>query len=330
MSLSYHKNQVLARAAGLRKGRRWLTVLTPWGFLTPALVIILVFTLIPLSLVFWYSVHNWDLRKPWEQGQFVGVQHFLTLLNPALDEYFYPVLLNSFVWVFGSVSIQFACGLAMALMLNQAFFGRAVYRSIVLCPWAVSGVLTGLIWVWMFHETAGVINDLMDHLGLNQLTVWLGLQKTPRRIAWLAYPELAMPAVIIANVWRGIAFFTISLLAGLQTISEDVYEAGAIDGASKWQQFRYITLPLLRDVIVVTTLLRAIWTFNFVDLIFTMTEGGPINSTTTLPVYILEKATVGLNYGYASALAVVLFLLLLVASVFYFKITGFARGGAGE
>jgi len=139
-----------------------------------------------------------------------------------------------------------------------------------------------------------------------------------------------MPAVIVANVWRGIAFFAISLLAGLQTISEDVYEAGAIDGAGNWQQFRYLTLPLLRDVIVVTTLLRSIWTFNFVDLIYTMTGGGPANSTLTLAVYTMEKTTVGLNYGYASALAVILFLILLGASVFYFKITGFARGGAGE
>lgn len=330
MSSSSDKIDTPIALAIRRRGRRWVNAALPYAFISPALAMILVFTLIPLALVFWYSVHNWDLRKPWEQGQFVGLRHFLTILDPGRDELFYPSLLKSFIWVFGSVSVQFICGLGLALMLNQTFFGRAIYRSIMLCPWAVSGVLTGLIWVWMFHETAGVINDLLDRAGLLHLGLWLGLSEVPRRVAWLAYPGTAMSAIIVANVWRGIAFFAISLLAGLQTISEDVYEAGAIDGAGQWQQFRYVTLPLLRDVIVVTTLLRSIWTFNFVDLIYTMTGGGPANSTLTLAVYTMEKTTVGLNYGYASALAVILFLILLGASVFYFKITGFARGGAGE
>jgi len=154
MSSSSDKIDTPIALAIRRRGRRWVNAALPYAFISPALAMILVFTLIPLALVFWYSVHNWDLRKPWEQGQFVGLRHFLTILDPGRDELFYPSLLKSFIWVFGSVSVQFICGLGLALMLNQTFFGRAIYRSIMLCPWAVSGVLTGLIWVWMFHETA--------------------------------------------------------------------------------------------------------------------------------------------------------------------------------
>ena len=186
-------------------------------------------------------------------------------------------------------------------------------RTITLLPW-IPSIVVALVWEWLYQPNYGVINDLLVRSGLLR-----------DRVAWLSDPVLAMPAVIATNVWRGVPFFAIMLLAGLQAISDDIYEAARVDGASVTQRFWHITVPLLRPIIVVATAPRIIWTFNYADLIFVMTSGGPANATQITSTYTLLQAYSNLDFGYAATLSIVLLLIMLGFTVFYLKVT--RRGG---
>ncbi len=287
--------------------------LEPALFFGPALVLLLCFMFYPLVNGFWLSTQRQVLTRPLDTG-FVGLENYQRLIDDAL---FWLSLTNSVLWVVGSVTLQFTFGLALAVILHQRMAARGLFRAIALAPWAVSGMLTALMWSFMYEAQIGVVNDLLLKMGVIH-----------ERVAWLANLDTALAAVIVANVWRGVPFFTISLLAALQTIPPELYEAAAIDGVGTIGRFRYITLPLIKDMIVITTLLRAIWNFNFVDLIYALTGGGPAGHTLTMPVYIFVTAYRSLDFGYGSALAVVLFLVLLVFTVVYFKLSGFGRDEA--
>jgi multiple sugar transport system permease protein len=226
------------------------------------------------------------------------------------DPVFWLTLWNSVVWVFGSVLLQFLVGFAAALLLQQAFRGRALVRTLTLLPWIIPGVVVGLIWEWLYQPNYGVINDLLLKAG------WMH-----DRVAWLSSADLAMPAVIFTNIWRGIPFFAIMLLAGLQAIPGELYEAAHVDGASVLGRFWHITLPLLRPIIVVATATRIIWTFNYADLIFVMTGGGPANATQITSTYTLMQAYSNLDFGYAGALSVVLLLVMLAFTAAYLRVT---------
>jgi multiple sugar transport system permease protein len=170
--------------------------------------------------------------------------------------------------------------------------------------------VVALVWEWLYQPNYGVINDLLLRLGL--LT---------ERVAWLSDPALAMPAVIATNVWRGVPFFAIMLLAGLQAIPDELYEAALVDGASVLHRFWHITLPLLRPIIVVATATRIVWTFNYADLIFVMTSGGPANATQITSTYTLLQAYSDLDFGYAATLSVVLLVIMLVFTTAYLRVT---------
>ena len=214
------------------------------------------------------------------------------------------------MWVFGSVAFQFLGGFAAALLLHQAFRGRSVVRTITLLPWIIPGVVVALIWEFVYQPNYGLLNDALARLGV------LG-----ERVAWLANPALAMPAVIATNIWRGVPFFAIMLLAGLQAIPTELYEAARVDGASVTQRFWHITVPMLRPIIVVATATRIIWTFNYADLIFVMTGGGPANATQITSTYTLLQAYSNLDFGYAATLSVALLLIMLGFTVFYLRAT---------
>lgn len=215
-------------------------------------------------------------------------------------------------WVLVEVSLQLIFGLIVAVLLNQQFKGRGLVRSIVFVPWAVSGVLTTMLWMLMLNQHIGLVNDLFMKLGIIKESV-----------AWLANPKTTFASVIIAELWRGIPFFAITLLAALQSIPVDIYESCEIDGCGKIKRFFFITLPYLKESIVLATLLRGIWEFNNVDLIFTMTNGGPFYLTTTLPLYTVQTAIMETNFGYGSALAVVMFFSLLCFAMLYLKVNKF-------
>ncbi|HEY7243181.1 MAG TPA: sugar ABC transporter permease [Xanthobacteraceae bacterium] len=277
-----------------------------YSYVVPAAVCMLATVVVPIGLAVKMSLYNDILYKP-QDYRFIGLGNYARL---AEDPVFWLSLWNSFVWVFGSVVLQLVAGFAAALLLHQAFRGRAVVRTLTLLPWIIPGVVVGLIWEWLYQPNYGVINDLLIKAG------WLH-----ERIAWLSTPDLAMAAVVFTNVWRGIPFFAIMLLAGLQAIPAELYEAAHVDGAGALARFRHVTLPLLAPIIVVATATRIIWTFNYADLIFVMTSGGPANATQITSTYTLLQAYSNLDFGYAGALSVVLLLVMLAFTAAYLRLT---------
>ena len=285
---------------------RMRKLLVGYCYLVPAALCMLATVVVPIVLAIKMSLYNDVLYKP-QDYRFIGLGNYVRLLE---DPVFWLTLWNSIVWVFGSVGFQFVAGFAAALLLHQAFWGRALVRTLTLLPWIIPGVVVGLIWEWLYQPNYGVINDLLLKAGWMQ-----------ERVAWLSSPDLAMPAVVFTNVWRGIPFFAIMLLAGLQAIPGELYEAAHVDGAGVVSRFWHITLPLLRPIIVVATATRIIWTFNYADLIFVMTGGGPANATQITSTYTLMQAYSSLDFGYAGALSVVLLLVMLAFTAAYLRIT---------
>jgi multiple sugar transport system permease protein len=272
----------------------------PWLYTAPALILIVAVMLVPLVLGVSYAFRDIKLLNPFGGG-FVGLKHFEAL---ATDQAFRTALVNTLWWTGASVLIQFVFGLILALLLNQPFRGRAVAQALCFLPWAVPSFLTGLDWAWLFNPVIGPLPHWF---------VALGLMETPQSI--LSDPELAMWGPIAANVWWGIPFFAITLLAALQAIPKDLYEAAAIDGAGPIERFRSITLPFLAPTIAITILLRTVWISNFADLIVVMTNGGPADRTQIVASYIFTTAFRRLDFGYASAIALVLLVLLLTYSM---------------
>lgn len=281
-------------------------MLSGYAYLIPAVICLGGTVAFPIVKAAYMSLYYNVLIRPREYA-FIGLGNYARLLR---DDVFWLSLWNSLIWVFGSVSLQFLGGFAAALLLHQGFRGRALVRTVTLLPWIIPGIVVALVWEWLYQPNYGVINDLLVRSGLLR-----------DRVAWLSDPILAMPAVIATNVWRGVPFFAIMLLAGLQAIPDDIYEAARVDGAGVTQRFWHITLPLLRPIIVVATATRIIWTFNYADLIFVMTSGGPANATQITSTYTLLQAYSNLDFGYAATLSVVLLLIMLVFTVVYLKVT---------
>jgi multiple sugar transport system permease protein len=260
------------------------------------------------------SLYQNVLIRP-QDYKFIGLGNYVRMVN---DPTFWLTLKNSFVWVFYSVSLQFLLGFAAALLLNAPFKGRAFYRTINLLPWIIPGVVVALIWEYLYQPNYGPINDILRRVGV---------MREP--VAWLSNVDLAMPAVVFTNIWRGIPFFAIMILAGLQAIPDDIYEAATVDGADVLQRFWHVTLPMLRPIIVVATATRIIWTFNYADLIFVMTNGGPANATQITSTYTLLQAYTDLDFGYAATLSVILLVIMLVFTALYLKCTKGVESVAG-
>jgi multiple sugar transport system permease protein len=274
----------------------------PYLLLAPASAMTILLVLVPAAETIWMSLHDVVLFRP-RVRPFVGLGNYLTALA---DPVFWSSLGNSLVWVVVSVGLQFLLGLGAALLLNRRFPCRGLARALIVVPWALPSVIIGLIWTWMLDFNLGLVNALATRLGLLDAPV-----------AWLSQPLLALCSVILAVVWQGFPFFTVTLLAGLQAIPSELYEAASLDGAGGFSKFRHVTLPGLAAVIVTALLLRMIWVANSLDLILVMTGGGPGTATQTLPLHAFLTAWSGGNYGQGSALAVMLTLLLLGVVVTY-------------
>ncbi|WFR99351.1 carbohydrate ABC transporter permease [Rhizobium tumorigenes] len=272
----------------------------PYLYSAPALILIVAVMLVPLVIGVSYAFRDVQLLKPFSGG-FIGLDHFRDL---SKDAAFYGALRNTLWWTGASVVLQFAFGLILALLLDKPFWGRGLVQALVFLPWAVPSFLAGLNWAWLFNPVIGPIPHWLFALGL---------MDQPDNI--LSNPHYAMWGPIVANVWWGIPFFAITLLAALQAIPRDLYEAASIDGASWFQRFRSITLPFLAPTIAITVLLRTVWVSNFADLIVVMTGGGPADRTQIVASYIFTQAFKRLDFGYASAIALVLLVLLLAYSM---------------
>ncbi|WP_338777210.1 sugar ABC transporter permease [Streptomyces sp. DG1A-41] len=280
----------------------------PYLLIAPAALLMLGFIAYPVISVFYYSLQNYNPTKPWRNG-YAGFDNFVRIFTE--DPLFWDSLVFSAKWVFVEVGLQLLFGLALALIVNQTFVGRGLGRALVFSPWAVSGVLTSAIWVLLYNSQTGITRYLAD--------MGIGSYGT----SWLSDTSTVFPAAIVADLWRGVPFFAILILADLQSVSKDLYEAAEVDGASRIKQFWHITLPHLKDAIILSTLLRAVWEFNNVDLLYTLTGGGPAGVTTTLPLYIASTSVESHNFGYASALTTVAFVILLFCSIVYLRMSKF-------
>jgi len=282
-------NKATASSAMLRAA-------TPYGFLLPALLVTALVILFPVLQTAWYSLHEYVLYDP-DNFRFVGLRNFATALS---DEVFWIALANSAIWVSGIVFLQLLLGLGAALLLNQSFWWRGLARALVIIPWALPSVIIGLMWTWIYDFNLGVFNDIL---------LRLGLISAPH--PWLAQPSTALACIMLALVWQGFPFFTVTILAGLQTVPGELYEAAEIDGASPWRQFLHVTLPSIAGIVTTAVLLRIIWVANSLDVILVMTGGGPGYATHTLPLYAFLRAYTGMEFGYAASLSLMLTAILL-------------------
>lgn len=271
---------------------------TGWMLAAPALLLLLAVFAYPILRAFWQSFQDQNLTTQLDPV-FTGLSNYGRMFQ---DGRFWQSLWNSTVFTTSCVLLELVLGMAIALVLNQSFRGRGPVRTIAILPWALPTALIALAWTWIFNDQYGVVNDILLRLGL-----------IDTGINWLGDPTLAMVSLIIADVWKTTPFISILLLAGLQSISKDLYEAHAIDGASPWQSFRQITLPLLMPQVVIALLFRFAQSFGIFDLVAVMTGGGPGGATEMVSLYIYATVMRYLDFGYGAALVVVTFLLLVLS-----------------
>lgn len=278
----------------------------PYLLMMPALIVMICIVFIPVGKALISSFQFYDLRYP-QKTAFIGLKNYVDILTD--DAQFWPSLGRTFIWVFFGVGLQFIFGFALALLLNRSFRGRGVARSLLMIPWVTPGVLIGLIWRWLYDGDYGVINDLLIRLGILK-----------EGIPFLSRLSTAFPAVVVTIVWQGIPFFALMLLAALQGVSNDMYEAAAIDGANARQKLFRITIPSIKNAIFVTLLLRIIWVANSVDIIQNMTAGGPAYATQTIAISVYQQGQI-LNLGYGSAIAIIMTILMLCTAIPYLRFT---------
>jgi multiple sugar transport system permease protein len=286
------------RGIGLRR-ERW----HGYYFLLPAIVLTALLILVPLGRALWTSLY----RTRGLRFDFVGLDNYAYLLSSSE---FWDSLTISAIFTVACVSLHMILGMGIALMLNRVVFARALVRVGFLAPWIVAPSIGAIIWVWLLEPQFGVVNYMLSSVGL-----------IDRYQAWLGQGNLALLSVIIVDVWRGTPFVMLLILAGLQGIPKDQYEAAQIDGATPFQQFRFITLPNLRYLLVVASTLDIIYTVRHFDIIAVMTGGGPIGATEVLPVLIYNTAFTQNNFGRASAIGIMLLGIILIFSVFYLRAT---------
>jgi multiple sugar transport system permease protein len=283
-----------------------------WMFV-PASLLLLVFIYYPLLRGIGIAFQNYTMLDL-SATRFNGVENFLKIFSdPNIS--FLQILINSLVWVFLSLVLQFVLGFTLALLLRKPFRGRGVYTGLVFYPWALSGFAIGLVWAWMFNGQFGLVNDVFLRAGL-----------IAAPIGFLSDPRFAMYSVIAANVWYGIPFFAIMLLAALQSIPAELYESAEIDGAGKVRQLVSVTIPYIRSTIASTVLLRVMWIMNFPDIIYGMTSGGPANATNILATEMINKIIKSYDYGQGSAIGFIIMLLLFAFAFLYLRWT--SRGEA--
>lgn len=285
-----------------------------WGLILPALLTILLVALFPLLWTLWESLHLHDLRMPWLGKPFVGLDNYVEAFS---DPRFWGALGHTVFFAVTSVGLELVIGLWLALALNRAFRGRGLVRASVLVPWAIPTVVSALLWRFMFEGQHGVVNEAL---------VALGVLREP--VVWFIRPVAAWVPVILADVWKTTPFVALLLLAGLQNIDASLYEAARIDGASAWRQFRHVTLPLLKPAILVALIFRTLDAFRVFDLIYALTGGGPGTSTEPIALYTFNVLLQNLQFGYGSALSVIVFLITFGLALLYIRFLGAELTGA--
>ncbi len=285
------------------KSRRIKRISPGVWFVLPAvflLVVVIIFPIVhSIYLSFWESIGGKMI--------FVGLANFSNnLVNPD----FWNAAEVTFLLSLFTVAIDFVVGLTVAVLLNQSILGKRVWRTIMLTPWMIAPPIAAVLWQWVYDAQFGIGNALLFSLGIIK-------EYQP----WLGTISLAFPSVLLANVWKNFPFVALILLAGLQSISTEQYEAATVDGASVLQKFFYITVPNLRPMIVIATTLDFIWNFRSFDLVFILTHGGPGTTTQTLPILVYNKSIEFMRLGSASAVAVLMFIFIISFSTLYMRVS---------
>ncbi|ABS60314.1 binding-protein-dependent transport systems inner membrane component [Fervidobacterium nodosum Rt17-B1] len=277
-----------------------------WWMVFPAILVISIIAFFPLFKTFYDSFYEFGLRPDIER-KFVGFQNYVELFK---DERFVFALKNTIFFTVVSVALETAFGLLIALIVNQPFKLRGMVRAAMLIPWAIPTAISSQMWKWMFNDQGGIISKWLENLGIIEQGVPI-----------LGMPKTAMWAIIAVDVWKTTPFMALLILAGLQLIPEELYEAARIDGANLWKRFTSITLPMLRPTIAVALIFRTLDALRVFDVVFIMTRGSV--NTETLAVYnrvlLMDRAFTGAWFGYGSALSVVIFLLISIFAIIYIK-----------
>ena len=298
-----------------RRGRRLnlkqREALTGWLFVSPALIGFGIFTFGAILYSLYLSFTDYDM---FGTPEWVGLENYIKAFTN--DEYFYQYFGNTFYFAIVLVPVVLVISLFLAILINKKV-GRLTkaYRVALFLPSITSTVAVSMVWLWIFNPDMGILNNFLTAIGFHNPPMWL------------SDPEWSKPALIIMRVWQMSGYYMLLFLAGLQTIPETLYEAAEVDGASSWQRFTRITVPMLSNTTFVVVILLIIESFNMFESIFVMTEGGPLGSTSTIMYYIYEQGFMSYNMGYASALAWIFFALILVFTLIQFR---FRREQGGE
>ena len=276
-------------------------------FLLPSVVFVVVFSLYPIIESFRLSFYRLILTLPWLGQKFIGWENYHDL---ATDPVALQSLLTSMTFVAVTTPVEVLLGLGMALVLNESFRGRGWLRAVVLVPWAIPTVVSSQMWRFLFNDRYGLFNFVLFG------------DATDRYWAPLAEPGLALMSIMVADIWKTSSFAALIILAGLQVIPGELYEAASIDGASSWQKFRHITLPLVKPALLLALLFRTIDALKVFDLVFVMTQGGPADTTNVLQFYGYKKSFAEGMIGYGSTIAVAVFLVSLLLSIVYIRLLG--------
>ena len=293
--------------------RRTGRTLLPYAFLLAPMAYLVVFMFWPLARQIWISLTNTRIVNP-NGGSFVGLRNYERLLS---DPSFYGSLWTTVVYAAVSVVLGVLLGAISALAIDRPFRGRAVVRSVLLFGWAMPNVATALIWLWMFNEQSGVLNNIVSALGLG-------------RFAWLTSTSLALPSVLLVTVWQVAPFVMLVVLAALQSVPQELREAARVDGADALNVFRTVTLPHIMPAAQLVSLLIAVWSIRRFDIIYLLTGGGPLESTSTLVVKIRQVAFEGYQLGLASAYGVVGLILALLVAALHFVVERRRAGMGGR
>ena len=276
--------------------------------MAPAAFIILFFVAYPFTWGVWMSLTNKRIGMPWSQVQFTGLANYIDLVTR--DGVFWTTFWNSLVYTGAATVVKWTLGIWLAILLNRIVKFQRLIRAAVLLPWIVPTVLSTIAFLWIFDPDFSVINWT-----LRRFYTWMGWGYVKGPL-WLGDPLLALASVTFVNIWRGTPFFAISFLAGLQTISPDLYEAAAIDGASGWHRFRHVTLPGIRPIMIVVLVFSIIVTFADFQIVYVLTRGGPANSTHLFATYAYQVAMVGSRLGLGAAVSLFMFPFLALVIVF--------------
>jgi len=270
-------------------------LLTGYLFISPALLIIVFLIAYPFFLAIYLSLSAALVGQPL---RFAGLDNFRLLLKSAI---FRQALQNAIVYTFSAVILKLAFGMGLALLLNSGIRFQKFFRGAILLPWVIPDALSTLGWVWMLDPLYSVINWVLRHLGL-----------VSQGIPWLSHPQMALASIILVNLWRGLPFFAITLLAGLVAIPQDILQAAQVDGAGRFRVFFHVTLPLLRPLILIVTLFSTISTISDFNIVYVLTKGGPMNSTHVFPTLAFQIGLSGGNLGQGAAISLFLFPVLAV------------------